>query len=236
MRVHPSWQEVIDNAFTALSPSYRTFLEEDEGYFPTKETFLSAFTTLSRKDTKAILFGQDPYPRAQSAIGYAFIDGAVTELFSEEGFSKQVNRATSLRNFLKMQLIAEGYLTQEDVSQEAIAGVDKKGLITSIMELKDNFERNGILLLNTALIFTCKDDSKKHVKAFTPFIKALMHALAGDHKELILFGTMAKSIEKLLPFGHNYSLIKTMHPYNIDFINDKEVQAYFGAMRLLQKR
>lgn len=235
MRVHPSWQEAIDSSLAALAPEYREFLENNSGYFPNFDHFLNAFKTLSREETKAILFGQDPYPREQSAIGYAFIDGMAEELFSESGFSKRVNRATSLRNFMKMQLIAEGYLNGDDVSQEAISKVDKSTFINSIMDLKDNFEKNGVLLLNTALVFTCKDDSKKHVKAFTPFMENLMRYIAGDGKELILFGAMAKSVEKLLPFGHSYSLMKTVHPYNVSFINDEAVQEYFGKMKLLQK-
>ena len=220
----------------ALDPQYRAFLEKNSGYFPNFDNFLNAFKTLSREDTHAILFGQDPYPREKSAIGYAFIDGMVDELFSDKGFSTRVNRATSLRNFLKMQLIAEGYLKQDDVSQEAIAKVDKSTFISSITDLKENFEANGILLLNTALIFTCKEESKNHVKAFMPFMETLMRYIAGDKKELILFGAMAKSVEKLLPFGHSYTLTKTVHPYNVSFISDENVQVYFGRMQLLQKR
>lgn len=230
---HPSWQPLLGRAYEALAPQYRAFLEAKEGYFPAQ--FLAAFSSLGRHETKAILFGQDPYPRKESAIGYAFIDGAVGELFAPSGFSKPVNRATSLRNFLKMQLVSEGLLDSSNLSQEAIASANKQGLIGTMDALRRNFEREGILLLNTALVFTCKEETAYHAKAFKPFMQVLLEGLCGEGKELILFGNMAKEVEKLLPASHDYTLIKTLHPYNMGFIHDAKVQAYFGPKRLLQR-
>lgn len=60
LHVDSSWQEIIEYAYAGLSPEYRKFLEEDEGYFPTYSNFLNAFHTLSLENTKYILFGQDP--------------------------------------------------------------------------------------------------------------------------------------------------------------------------------
>ncbi len=134
LHVDKSWQEIIEYAYAGLRPEYREFLEKDEGYFPTCKNFLNAFKTLPLHKTKYILLGQDPYPREQSASGYAFIDGAVKTLFSDKGFSKEVNKATSLRNFLKMLLVADGYLKADDVSQEAISKLDKSHLVNSIDE------------------------------------------------------------------------------------------------------
>lgn len=232
MRVHPSWQKIVDTSLNALDEEYLNFLHVNKAYFPDKNNFLNAFKTLPKHKTKAILFGQDPYPRQQSAIGYAFIDGMVEEIFSQTGFSKQVNRATSLRNFLKMQLCVEGFL-DKDTSQEAIAKLPKQNLINSIHELKNNFQKEGILLLNRSLIFTCKEDSKKHIKAFQPFMKAFLHQIAHESYHLILFGNEAKTITNLLPKNHNFTFIKTMHPYNVSFIEDVHVREYFSKLRLL---
>jgi len=233
MRVHESWQEGIDLALGALAPEYRRFLDTDTNYFP--HNFLAPFCTLPREKTKAILFGQDPYPRLQSATGYAFIDGMVKEIFSKSGFSKSVNRATSLRNFLKMQLINEGYLSNEDTSQSAIAAMDKSGLIDSIEALRANFESEGILLINTSPIFTCKSKSAYHVKQFAPFMRVFLGYYANLNLELILFGKMADSIVGLLPKTHNFSLIRTPHPYNVGFIHHKDARAYFGDKSLVKK-
>lgn len=235
LHVDGSWAEIAQYAYEGLSPNYRDFLEKNEGYFPKYEHFLNAFKTLPLHKTRYILFGQDPYPRETSAIGYAFIDGAVTNLFDTKGFSKQVNRATSLRNFMKMLLLCEGKLTCEDLSQEAIAKIDKSDLIDSIYELRDNFEKNGILLLNTALIFTCKEESKLHVKEFQPFIQRLLSRLSQKEIKLILFGSMAKDIQKSFSSALDFECVKTVHPYNIGFISDSSVQEFFKPMNLLRK-
>lgn len=233
MRVHQSWQNTINKCLKSLDEEYLNFLHVNKEYFPKKESFLNAFKTLPKEKTKAILFGQDPYPREKSAIGYAFIDGNVKEIFSQNGFSKEVNRATSLRNFLKMQLGVEGFL-EKDTSQEAIANLSKQNLIGSIEELKNNFEKEGILLLNRALIFTCKQESKKHIKAFEPFIKTLLQELSCKPYDLILFGNEAKSITKILPPKHHFTPIQTIHPYNISFINNPLIREYFSKLSLVK--
>jgi len=228
------WQEILQRAYENLAPEYRTFLETDNTYFPSSSQYFNAFTTLPRHKVKYILFGQDPYPRKESAGGYAFIDEKVQMLFSETGLSKEVNRATSLRNFVKMSLVARGDLKKEDTSQEAISQIDKISLIDSIEELRINFEKNGVLLLNTALIFTDKKSSTKHVKAWRPFIETLLKKLEEDAPKLILFGTHAKELKKRLPL-EKFETIEVEHPYNHSFIFNEKALKLFGNMHLLEK-
>jgi len=234
-KVDSSWQKIINKALNNLDDSYLEFLQKDKEYFPNKTNFLNAFKTLKLQDTKYILFGQDPYPREKSAIGYAFIDGAVESIWdSKNGLSKEVNKATSLRNFMKMLLICEKQLDENDTSKEAISKLDRSIYIQSMNEFKENFEQNGILLLNTALIFTSKDESKKHVKLWKPFIVSLLRQLSEENIQLILFGSMAKEIEKLEVSGL-YEKFYCEHPYNVSFISNKKVQNLFGQMKLLDK-
>jgi len=233
--VHESWQGIINRALNNLDDSYLEFLQNNQDYFPNQDNFLNAFKTLPLDKTKYILFGQDPYPRVDSAIGYAFIDGAVQSLWDEKnGLSKEVNKATSLRNFLKMLLICEGKLQNNDTSKEAVIKVDKSPYLQSIMQLKDNFEKNGILLLNTALIFTTKEDSKKHVKMWKPFVSSFLKQLKDENINLILFGSMAKDIEKH-DSSAGFEKFYCEHPYNVSFITNKNVQSFFGQMKLLEK-
>ena len=229
--VHPSWREILQNALNALDADYLEFLQNDTTYFPDKENFLNTFKTLSLDDTKYILFGQDRYPRYESAIGYAFIDGKVESLFSENGLSKEVNRATSLRNFMKMAFVCENEL-KDDFSKEAVATIDKTPYIKSIYQLKDNFEKNGVLLLNMALVFTAKEDSKKHVKAWNVFIKALLKGLKSKDIDLILFGKMAEVLEKVEE-AQSFTKHTMPHPYNISFITDQNAYRLFKPMSLL---
>jgi len=228
------WQEILQCAYESLEPEYRTFLETDSSYFPSSSQYLNAFKTLPKHKVKYILFGQDPYPRKESAGGYAFIDEKVQTLFSQTGLSKEVNRATSLRNFVKMALVARGDLKKEDTSQEAISQIDKISLINSIEALRINFEKNGVLLLNTALIFTDKKSSTKHVKAWRPFIETLLKELEEDAPKLILFGIHAKELKKKLSL-EKFETIELEHPYNHTFIYNEEALKLFGNMHLLEK-
>ncbi len=229
----PSWHSMLEKAFAAFDPEYLAYLQNDTAYFPDRYNFLNAFKTLPLHETKYILFGQDPYPRKESAIGYAFIDGKVQSLFSENGLSKEVNRATSLRNFMKMLLLCEGEL-ESDFSKEALAKIDTSGYIQTIHQLRQNFEKNGVLLLNMALIFSSKEESKKHIKAWRGFVRMFLgalHEVAGD-TELILFGKMAEEVEKLeeaKPFVKHV----LPHPYNISFITNPKAHKLFGPMKLL---
>ncbi|SFV59994.1 Uracil-DNA glycosylase, family 1 [hydrothermal vent metagenome] len=230
---HSSWRELLSKAYESLDHEYRNFLEEDEDYFPSRANYFNAFKTLPKEKVNYILFGQDPYPREQSAGGYAFIDEKVQRLFSATGLSKEVNRATSLRNFVKMALVARGDL-KEDLSQEAIAQVDKEPLIDSIEALRLNFEKKGVLLLNTALIFTDKKSSSKHVKAWRPFMQTLLEQLQEDAPKLILFGTHAKALKKQLRL-EMFDTIEVEHPYNHTFIHNENALELFGPMKLLEK-
>lgn len=229
-----SWESILEKAYSMLDAEYRFFLENDKNYFPSSSKYFNTFKTLPRENVKYILFGQDPYPREQSAGGYAFIDEKVETLFCSTGLSKEVNRATSLRNFIKMLLVARGDISIEDSSQDAISNINKEPLIDTIIELRKNFEKNGVLLLNTALIFTDKKSSSKHVKKWRPFIQVLIKELEEDKPKLILFGLHAKELKKKLQLD-KFEIIEVEHPYNQTFISNKKALELFGKMKLLEK-
>ena len=232
LNIDRSW----DIDLGSLGDSYVEFLKNDSSYIPTKTNIFNAFKTLAKDDVKFVLFGQDPYPRRESASGYAFIDGAVKEIFNSNGtLAKEVNRATSLRNFIKMALVAKGDLSLEDTSPKAIEQLDKIDLINSIEELKNNFEKNGVLLLNTALVFTDKKSCKYHAKAWQPFIANLLSSLEGNKVKLILFGNFAKELYRSIPGILAFEAIELEHPYNLSFISNPKAIELFGPMDLLTK-
>ena len=232
--VDDSWREIVEDSLSLLDSEYLRFIQKNEGYFPDLYNFLNAFKTLSLENVRFILFGQDPYPRKQSAIGYAFIDAKVKELFSENGFSKEVNKATSLRNFLKTLMLVDGRLEKDDLSQAAIAQADKNGYINSICQLRENFEKNGVLLLNMALIFTKKEESNRHIKEWRAFIQRLLDALKKRDIKLILFGKAAQHLKKY-ESSYAFGMHILPHPYNLSFIYNEEAHKLFGNMKLLVK-
>lgn len=228
--MHKSWEPIVKKAYDELDNEYKEFLKSSTNYFPDFDNMFNAFS-LPKENTKYILFGQDPYPRKESAIGYAFIDGAVKNMFSVDGLSKEVNRATSLRNFIKMCLVAQKLISQE-AKKEEIAKLDKSQFIDSIDQFKDNLLKNGVLLLNMGLVFEEKGKSRFHVKQWQPFIRSLLNQLKNEEIELILFGNISKEVDKF-DVGLKKHLFQ--HPYNVSFINNNAAQELFLPMKLLYK-
>lgn len=232
--VDPSWQPILEKALETMSPDYLEQLEKHASWLPGKDSIFRAFS-LPLSNTRYILFGESPYPRKVSANGYAFWDGNVKELWSNSGFSKEVNKATSLRNFIKMLLVSEKLLHSNDTSQEAISKLDKSIFVSSIDELFNHMLKHGFLLLNASLVLS---QERVHIdaKAWQPFMYSLLSQLAHAHPEikLILLGNIAKEIKKI-PASQKFELFEAEHPYNISFIQNENVQKFFLPFHLLKK-
>ena len=243
---HASWRPILEHGLEAMidaDPSYLSNLAEDN-YLPTQGRIFAAFAQPLHK-VRYVLVGEGPYPREQSATGVCFMDGAVELLWSEKGLSKQVNRATSLRNFMKMLLVAEGLLKEDSTSGDAMAHISLKAraigspFIQILTELQANLTRNGFLLLNAALVFRPHVQPAKEAKAWQPLLQRVFAALAGrdaDGKRptLVLWGKIAeqlKALEVTSQFPHAVS----EHPYNLTFIGNDTMQKLFGPMHLLFK-
>ena len=160
---HPSWRPILEAGLQAVAgaqPDYLPALAADH-YLPTEGRLFAAFA-LPREAVRYVLVGEGPYPRAESATGVCFMDGAVGDLWSETGLSKPVNRATSLRNFMKMLLVAGGHLQPDATGGAAMAPVAQAArqgeMIATLAELQANLLDQGFLLLNAALVFrpTCR--------------------------------------------------------------------------------
>ena len=232
-KVAPDWQPLLAKAMVHLSPDYLAALNQTD-WLPGPDKLFNAFS-LPLKETRYILFGEGPYPRKDSATGYAFIDGAVTHLWSATGLSKQVNRATSLRNIIKLLLRADGQLDASDTSQSAIAALDKTNLIQTLQALQQNLLINGVLLLNASLVFSTKQRVKTDARHWLPFIEELLGQLADQEITLIFWGKIAGVI-KSLPAARDFKCIEAEHPYNLSLIENLTMHHLFTPMKLLQKR
>lgn len=228
--VAADWLPIVCKALAEIDGAYLSQLQGHEGWLPGKNHIFNAFS-LPLANTHTILLGESPYPRTQSANGYAFWDAAVCELWSEKGLAKPVNRATSLRNFIKMLLHAEGALV-DDFSQTAIAKLDKSHRIASIDELFGNLMHQGVLLLNASLVLSDKP-VQQDAKAWLPFLQSLFWQLSEIKPSisLLLFGKIAQKIAPLRPQG--LASLEAEHPYNLSFITNPKVNAFFEPMNLL---
>jgi uracil-DNA glycosylase len=217
-----------------MDPNYLTALANQPQWLPGASQIFSAFSQ-ALPNVRYVLFGESPYPRAQSANGYAFWDQAVDSLWSEQGLSKAVNRATSLRNFIKMLLLARGDLQNTDLSQTAIAHLDKSTLVQTGTELFQNLLHQGFLLLNVSLVLSAQP-VVQDARAWRPFMIEILEQLAlmRPAPTLILFGKVASQVE---PFAASHlPRLSAEHPYNISFITHPEVLAFFKPFDLLAKK
>ncbi|MDC8756025.1 uracil-DNA glycosylase [Janthinobacterium fluminis] len=234
-----SWRPILLKgleAVAAADPAYLPALAADR-YLPTGQRLFAAFA-LPLEQVKYVLVGEGPYPRAESATGVCFMDGAVASLWSEAGLSKPVNRATSLRNFMKMLLVADGQLRLDDTSGAALAPVAARargnGTIQTLAQLQANLTRHGFLLLNAALVFRAHVPPVQDARAWLPFLEVVLGALAErTAPTLVLWGKIAEQLKRL-PAAARLPQVQSEHPYNLSFIGNGAMQALFGPMRLLR--
>lgn len=231
-QVDPSWKPILKTALAKIDPCYlKTLLETD--WLPGKNNIFNAFSQ-PLDQVRYVLFGESPYPRQASANGYAFYDAAVSNLWTETGLSKAVNRATSLRNFIKMLLLAEGLLSSDTLSQEAIAAINKTRLIQTNDQLFGKLLDHGFLLLNASLVLQVQSP-EKDAKAWQPFITHIIETLITQSQEIkwLLFGRIAHTILPFLEQTNRDHIIVSEHPYNLSFIKRPSILRIFQPLHLL---
>jgi uracil-DNA glycosylase len=237
----PSWRRCLLSGLQAMAranPAYLPALARDE-YLPNGQRLFAAFA-LPLDQVRYVLVGEGPYPRAQSATGVCFMDGAVGELWCENGLSKPVNRATSLRNFMKMLLVADGQLRPDDTGGAALAPVAAaatgNGCIQTLPQLQDNLTRQGFLLLNASLVYRDHVAPAIDARAWQPFLQIVLAALAERPAPptLVLWGKIAEQLKKL-PETARFPQVCAEHPYNLSFITNAAMHELFGPMQLLRR-
>jgi uracil-DNA glycosylase len=245
---HPSWRTILLRGLEAIAigdSAYLPTLATDD-YLPTAGRMFAAFAQ-PLDDVRYVLVGEGPYPRTQSATGVCFMDGAVGSLWSEVGLSKQVNRATSLRNFIKMLLVAERCLAIDKTNGDALAHVSLKAraigspFIQTLAALQTNLTERGFLLLNAALVFRPHVPPSKEARAWQPFLQIVLNALvnrsaskAGTLPTMVLWGRIAEQLRGL-PESEHFPKAIAEHPYNLSFIGNPAMRELFEPMHLLKR-
>ncbi|GJI99556.1 uracil-DNA glycosylase [Duganella rhizosphaerae] len=245
-RADASWRPLLVQgleAMMAATPDYLPQLANDQ-YLPTEQRLFAAFA-LPLDKVRYVLVGEGPYPREASATGVCFMDGAVGSLWSEEqggGLSKPVNKATSLRNFMKMLLVADGQLSLDNTAGDAMAAVSARARsgagshILTLSDMQQKLTEQGFLLLNASLVFRSHVAPAKDAKAWLPFFETVMAGLAAQAKTtptMILWGKIAELLSKL-PVMKKFPQISAEHPYNLSFIGNRDMHQLFQPMQLLK--
>lgn len=249
-RAHPSWHGAIMQGLDAIDAQFPDYLStlSTQGFLPTEQRIFAAFS-VPLDQVKFVLVGEGPYPRSASATGYCFMDGAVASLWSvgaKAGLSTAVNKATSLRNFMKMLLVADQRLDLSadyhrqiaDIAHQAMA-CNSNAIIT-LAQLQENFLSHGFLMLNAALVFRESCKPALEVRFWAPFLACILHALtynqaqAAQPRTLILWGRLADQLRKTIPLS-GFKLACSEHPYNLSFIQNQSMQTLFVSLNLLKK-
>lgn len=229
-KIHPTWKEIVQEALNKVDPDYLNQLAHTDHWLPGKHQIFNAFT-VPRTHVKHVLMGESPYPRVQSANGFAFWDAHVGTIWSSTGFSKTLNRATSLRHFVKMLLVAQQLLSLDDISQAAIAKIDKKPLVDTLDELFTHMLDNGFLLLNASLVYS-PNQVRYHANHWSPFMTVILnHLLKRSSTNLLLFGAIARQLN--IPQKNQDHILLSEHPYNGSFVHNRTVIQYFRPLQLL---
>jgi uracil-DNA glycosylase len=251
---HTSWQATLRQGLAAMMQENPNYLPQllGEPYLPTENRLFAAFAQ-PLDQVRYVLVGEGPYPRATSATGVCFMDGAVGSLWSDEvdgGLSKAVNRATSLRNFMKMLAVAAGELELTQTTGPAMAALARRARanpaqwIQTLAQLQQNLTHSGFLLLNASLVFRENVAPKIDAKAWQPFLEQVLSALprpAGSPGAaskvntpcLVLWGKIAGQLQPL-PQVAGLPQIVAEHPYNLSFIGNTQMHALFAPMQLLR--
>ena len=238
-KVHQEWQPILRQSLATLENDYVDSLLAEDSWLPGIDNLLAAFQR-DRNGLRYLLIGESPYPRRESANGVAFYDAAVDSLWSEQGLSKAVNRATSLRNIVKTALLAEGLLQRDNagkITQDAIARLDKHDLIRSLGDFFDNLEQSGFLMLNATPVLHPQRKPAQEAKHWLAFLDHLLTLIAQNSSTritLVLWGKIAKLIETIAA-SNSYDQIVCEHPYNISFIDNPDMLKLFAHLQVLQR-
>ncbi len=205
----PFWYEKLYKIILK-NDDYKLYLDKDrELTFPKLGNTFKAINDLDNGNAKIVIFGQDPYPREESATGIAFQDGRV-----ESWESKKLS--PSLRNIFKSILINEN-LVDKDIKIAQMREIIKENNVISPIEFFEKSKNNGIVWLNASLTFTSKksSDLKRHLKFWEPVIDEIILTLLKNNENLIFifWGNRAKKFQTLINTQkRSYHFVENCHP------------------------
>ncbi len=190
--LHQDWkelEEVIDNL-----PDKENYIDAP-GVIPTSEHMFRALDVLPAR-AQVVIFGQDPYPRAESAVGQAFNDGKVRQWTDP--------MSPSLRNIIKSVLLHEELLRDPKAPvAEVRAALSRASFAPPPAWFKATAQR-GVMWINTALTFSGKTPAelRRHQEFWRPVIEKVVdmvtHARAEAGVAFVLFGGHAQKLESII--------------------------------------
>lgn len=180
--------EGIDISWNEIFEDFNIDLEKLEPYYPEKKDVFKVFS-LSVKDIKIVIFGQDPYINKGQANGLAFSVNENTKI------------PPSLNNIFKELKIEYPERNYEF----------KNGNL-------EKWRDNGIFLLNTSLTVQ-PNKSGSHLKIWEEFINNVIRFIIKNNNKCIflLLGNNAKQKKHII--NNNNRIVECVHPSPLSAYN-----------------
>ena len=152
--------------------------------FPDKENIFNAFKFTKFDDVKVVIFGQDPYPNPNQAMGLAF------------SVKDGIKLPPSLKN----------------IYREIIAETNYDGMFPVSGDLT-YLAKQGVLLLNSILTVEANKPLSHDIKEYDLLFKDILKFLDETNNSIVfmLRGTKAKKYKKYLK-NPNHLIIEANHP------------------------
>lgn len=185
------WLDVIGNAapaFSQIADSVRFCT--DHPIFPNFEHSDShvfrAFRQLTPSNVKVVLIGQDPYPSCSQATGRAFDQGDLDVWVPLGDNEPPIHCARSLQSIVQQlatlrtecQAYSESNGGWNAFKEDIRPGARLDNCVPTPTALFDQWQNEGVLLLNAALTFTRKSQRHCHATLWRPFVQAVISHLA----------------------------------------------------------
>ncbi|KAL9647449.1 hypothetical protein ABK040_006810 [Willaertia magna] len=192
--------------------SYFLGKDRDSKIIPKLENTFRALNEMTDvKECKVVIFGQDPYPREESAVGIAFFDGEITKY--TDSFSP------SFRNIIKNVLYSFDELEKSDKVDTLRKTLKKLNMIDPPEWFNETMKQN-VLWLNTALTYESKEGLDKHTTFWKPIIEEILNILLKNSSKgivFVLWGGHAKKLKTVInkiakKLSKSVAFVEANHP------------------------
>jgi len=223
--VHSSWNNFINSNLEDIIKIEKE-LSYNGDFTPEKNKVLH-FLTLDLTKSKIIILGQDPYPQKGIATGRAFEVGNLKSWHNKfKNISlKNIIRAIYFAYYNKYLKFSEIVNKIYDTPQ--LFNNDEFKILPP-NELFKNWEKQGVLLLNTS--FTCTLGMPgSHAKMWNNFSLKLLKYIANLNNKLIwlLWGNHAIEVTKNIEIKNKYV---SMHPMMCYEDDERNTDFLFGKI------
>ncbi len=227
--IHPSWDDFFDSTMRHRIRDIENQIGRDEINPVSEKVF--RFTEMNLHALRVVILGQDPYPERGVATGRAFEVGGLDSWSSPF-------RQISLKNILRLIYISRSGMRENEKvpSFKEVINQMENGKFSLLPpgELFVSWEKQGVLLLNTAL--TCVPQKPgSHSEIWKPFSDALISYISYKRQDLIwfLWGKQARSYKEKIGTGSFY---ESRHPmmcsdaYSDDFLKNPCFEKTFESI------